>query len=84
MMLPLPVKVGEVRHRQHGRASPWRSAEQRSLQPVFVPILSKRPRNPGGFGPLQILVYGPEADRATAGDLPAAPGPLKTSIEELL
>ena len=70
MLLSLLVKVGEVRHRQHRRASPWRPTEQRSLQPVFVPLLPKRPRDSGSFGPLQILVYGAEANRATAGDLP--------------
>jgi hypothetical protein len=80
----MQVKVGEVRHRQHYRASPWPSAEQDSFEPVFVPILSQRPRYPGGFGPLQILVYGSETDRATFRRLLAAPSPLKTSIEELL
>ena len=69
-MLPLLVKVGEVRHRQHGRASPWWTAEQGGLQPVFVPILSKRPRDSGSFGSLQILVDGSEANRTTTGDLP--------------
>ena len=64
------MKVGEVWHRQHRRASPWRTAEQGSLQPVFVPILPKRPRDSGRFGSLQILVNGSEANRATAGDLP--------------
>jgi hypothetical protein len=70
MTLPLLVKVGEVWHRQHGRTSPWWTAEQGSLQPVFIPILPKRPRDSGGLGSLQILVYGPETNRATAGDLP--------------
>jgi hypothetical protein len=70
MTLPLLVKVGEVWHRQYGRASPWRTAEQGSLQPVFVPIVSQRPGHSGSFGPLQILVYGSETNRATAGDLP--------------
>ena len=70
MHLPLLVKLGEVRHRQHGRASPWRTAEQGSLQPLFVPILPKRPRDSGRFGSLQILVDGSEANRTTTGDLP--------------
>src|SRR4051812_27605687 len=51
MALTLPVKVGEVRHRQHCRASPWRSAEQSSFEPVLVPLLPKRPRQPRNFGP---------------------------------
>jgi hypothetical protein len=70
MHLPLPMKVGEVWRRQHRPASPWRTAEQRSLQPIFVPILPKRPCDSRRFGSLQILVEGPEANRATAGDLP--------------
>src|SRR5579862_7384448 len=69
MALPLLVKVGEIRHRQHRWASPWWAAEQGSLQPVFVPILPKRPRDSGSFSSLQILVYGSETNRATAGDL---------------
>jgi hypothetical protein len=40
IQLPLPVKLGEVWHRQHDRASPWRTAEQGSLQPVIVPVLA--------------------------------------------
>src|ERR1700687_1210720 len=47
MHLPLLVKLGKVRHRQRGGASPWWTAEQGRLQPVFVPILPKRPRDPG-------------------------------------
>jgi hypothetical protein len=70
MTLPLPVKVGEVWYCQHGRASPRRTAEQGTLQPVFVPIFPKRPCHSGRFGPLQILVYSSETNRATAGDLP--------------
>src|SRR5579862_3033137 len=70
MALPLLVKVGEIRHRQHRWASPWWAAEQGSLQPVFVPILPKRPRDSGSFSSLQILVNGSKTDRATAGDLP--------------
>jgi hypothetical protein len=68
--LPLLVKVGEVWHRQHGRASPWWPGEQGSLQPIFVPILPKRPRDSRRFGSLQILMDGSESNRATAGDLP--------------
>jgi hypothetical protein len=70
MTLSLLMKVGEVRHRQYGGASPWWTAEQGRLQPIFVPILSKRPRDSRRFGSLQILVDGPEANRATTGDLP--------------
>jgi hypothetical protein len=69
IQLPLLVKIGKIRHRQRGGASPWRAAEQRSLQPVFVPILAQRPRDSGSFGSLQILVNGSEANRTTAGDL---------------
>jgi hypothetical protein len=70
MTLPLLVKVGEVWHRQHGWASPWWTAEQGRFQPVLVPILPKRPRDAGSFGPLQILMYRSETNRATAGDRP--------------
>ncbi len=66
------MKVGEVRYRQHGRASPLRTAEKGILQPVFIPILPKWPRHPGSFGRLQILVNGSETNRATAGDCPQA------------
>src|SRR5271154_4744161 len=70
MHLPLLVKLGKIRYRQGGRASPWRTAKQGSLQPLLVPILPKRPRDSRRFGSLQILVDGPEANRATTGDLP--------------
>jgi len=70
MYLPLLVKLGKIRHRQRGGASPWRTAEQSSLQPVFVPILAKRPSDSCRFGSLQILVDGSEANRTTTGDLP--------------
>src|SRR5712692_6056887 len=70
MLLPLAVKVGEVWHRQRGGASPWRTAKQGGLQPLFVPILTKRPPDSRRFGSLQILVDGSEANRTTTGDLP--------------
>jgi hypothetical protein len=70
MRLPLLVKLCEVRHRQRRRASPWWTAEQSSLQPVFIPIPAQRPRDSGCFGSLQILVDGSEANRTTTGDLP--------------
>src|ERR1043166_6770444 len=55
MLLSLPMKIGKVRHGQHGRAAAWWSAEQRSLKSVIIPLRSKRPLDLGGFGPLQIL-----------------------------
>jgi hypothetical protein len=64
------MKLGEVWHRQHGGASPLWAAEQGRLQPIVVPILPRWPRNSGNPGSLQILMYGPETNRATAGDLP--------------
>ena len=70
MTLSLLVKVGEVRHRQYGRASPWRSAEQSGLQPAFVPIFPELPCHSCSFGPLQVLVNGSETNRATASDRP--------------
>jgi hypothetical protein len=70
MLLPLTVKIGEVRHPQHRRATARLTAEQCSLKTVIVPLRPERPRNLGSFGPLQILVSGAEADRATPGDLP--------------
>jgi len=84
MTLALPMKVGEVWRRQYRRARPWRTAEQGSLQPVFVPILLKRPRHSSSFGPLQILMNGPEANRTTAGDCPQTQTHSKLQIEELL
>jgi hypothetical protein len=68
MTLSLLVKLGEIRHWQNGRAWTWRTAEQGSLEPIFVPILPERPRDSGNFGPLQILMNGSEANRAAAGD----------------
>jgi hypothetical protein len=70
MQLPLLVKLGKIRHRQRGRASPGWTAEQGSLQPLFVPILSQWPRDSGSFGSSQILVDCSEANRTTTGDLP--------------
>jgi hypothetical protein len=70
MALTLPVKIGEVRHRQHYRASAWLSAEQGSFEPVLIPLLPKRPLQSRRFGPLQILMNGSEANRTTAGDCP--------------
>jgi hypothetical protein len=69
MLLPLAVKISEVGHRQHRRAAARRTAEQRRLKSVIVPLWSERPRNLGSFGPLQILVCGAQANRATSGDL---------------
>src|SRR5580704_12166361 len=68
MLLALTMKVSEVRHGQRGWAAAWRPAEQRGLKPVIVPLGSKRPRNLGGLSPLQILMCGAEANRATSGD----------------
>src|SRR5580698_5014328 len=62
------MKLGEVWQRPNGWPRPWRTTEQRSLQPILIPILPKRPRNSGSFGSLQILVSGSEAYRATTGD----------------
>jgi len=80
MLLSLTVKVGEVGHGQHRRAAARRSAEQRGLKSVIVPLRTKRPGNLGSFGSLQILVCG----ASSFGRLLATPGPLQTSIEELL
>jgi hypothetical protein len=68
MLLPLPMKIGEVGHRQHRRSAARRPAEQRSLKPIIVPLWSERPRDLGSFGPLQILVCGAKANRAASGD----------------
>src|SRR5579863_4601164 len=70
MLLPLPMKIGEVGHRQRRRTAARRPAEQRRLKPVIVPLWSERPRDLGSLGPLQVLMCGPEAYRTTAGDLP--------------
>jgi hypothetical protein len=40
IQLPLPVKLGKIRHRQRCRASPWQTAEQSSLQPLVIPVLA--------------------------------------------
>src|SRR5215471_1028385 len=68
MLLSLTVKIGEIRHGQHRRAAARRSAEQCDLKPVVIPLRSKRPRDLGGFGPLQILMCSAQANRATSGD----------------
>src|SRR5262252_11227035 len=68
MLLPLPVKIGEVRYGQHRSAAAWRPSEQRGLKPIIVPLRSKRPRDLGSFGSLQILVCGAEANRTASGD----------------
>jgi hypothetical protein len=70
MLLRLAVTVGEVGHGQHRRAAARWSAEQRGLKPVIVPLRPQRPCDFGSFGPLQVLVSSPEANRTTAGDLP--------------
>ena len=70
MLLPLTMKVGKVGHGQHCWAATRRPTEQRGFQPVIVPLRPKRPRDLGSFGPLQVLMCGAEANRATAGDLP--------------
>src|SRR5215467_9694486 len=77
MLLPLPMKIGEVRHRQHRWATARRPTEQRRLKPVIVPLGSERPRYLGSFGPLQILVGGAEANRTTSGDLPQTQAHIK-------
>src|SRR4051812_9696113 len=70
MLLSLAMEIGKVRYGQHGRAAARWSAEQRGLKPIIIPLRSKRPCNLGGFGPLQVLVGGAEANRTTVGDLP--------------
>src|SRR5579863_8301305 len=70
MLLPLTMKLGEVGHGQHRWAGARRTAEQRGLKPVIIPLRPKRPCDLGSFGSLQILVCGAEANRATSGDLP--------------
>jgi hypothetical protein len=47
----------------------WRTTEQGSVQPVFIPVFPERPSDSGCFGSLQTLAYGPETSRATTGDL---------------
>jgi hypothetical protein len=44
------------------------ATEQRGFQPVIVPLQPKRPPDLGSFGPLQVLMCGAEANRATAND----------------
>ena len=68
MLLPLTMKIGEVGHGQHRRTAARRAPEQRGLKSVIVPLWSKRPRNLGGFGPLQVLVGSAEANRAASSD----------------
>jgi len=83
MLLALAMKLSKVGHGQHRRATAGRSAEERGLKSVIVPLRTKRPSDLGGLGSLQVLMCGAKANRATAGDL-ATPAPLQTSIEELL
>jgi hypothetical protein len=84
MLLTLAVKVGEVGHGLHRRSAARWSAEQRGLKPVIVPLRSKRLRDFGGVGSLQVLRCCTQANRTTAGDLPQPQAHFKTSIEELL
>ncbi len=69
MLLSLTVKVGEVGQGQYRRTAALWSAEERGLQPVIVPLWSKRPRDLCSFGSLWLLVGGAEPKRTTAGDL---------------
>src|SRR5579885_3334463 len=62
------MKIGEVGHGQYRRTAARWTAKQRDLKPVIVPLRSKRPRDLGGFGPLQVLVCSAEANRAASGD----------------
>src|SRR5580658_1350454 len=62
MLLPLPMKIGEVGHRQRRRTAAWWSAEQRRFQAVIVPLGAERPRNLGSLGSLQVLMCGAEAN----------------------
>ncbi len=77
MLLPLTMEIGEVRHRQLGRAAARRPAEQRRLQSVIIPLRSEWPCDLGSFGPLQILMGGAEANRAAPGDLPQTQAHIK-------
>jgi hypothetical protein len=70
MLLPLPVKIGEVGHGQNRRAAAQWAAEQRDLKPVIIPFRSERPRDLGSLGSLEVLMSRTEANRATSGDLP--------------
>src|SRR5690348_143209 len=70
MNLPLLEKLGKARHRQRGGARPWWTAKQGRLQPLFVPILPKRPRDSRYFGFVGDTLDGSEANRTTTGDLP--------------
>src|SRR5579885_1590192 len=36
MLLPLPMKIGEIRQGKHRRATAWRAAKQRSFKPIIV------------------------------------------------
>jgi hypothetical protein len=58
MLLPLPVEIGKVGHRQHRWATARWSTEQRSLKPVIIPLRPKWPRDLGGLGSLQVLMSG--------------------------
>src|SRR5258706_3781262 len=68
MLLPLPMKIGEVGHTQYHRTTARRSTEQRGLKPVIVPLRPKRPSNLCSLGSLQVLMSGSQADGATSGD----------------
>src|SRR5579885_896555 len=68
MLLPLPMKIGEVGHRQYRWTAARWPTEERRLQAVIVPLGCERPPNVGSLGSLQVLVCGTEANRATSGD----------------
>src|SRR4051794_23857679 len=84
MLLALAVKFSKVGHGQHRRPTARRSAKQRGLKPVVIPLRPHGPCDLGSFGPLQVLVSGTEANRATAGDLPQPQAHFKLQSKNFL
>src|SRR5215472_5744605 len=83
MLLALAMKLSKVGHGQYRRATARRSAEQRGLNPVILPLRPQGPCDLGSFGPPQVLVSC-RGQSSNCGRSAATPGPLQTSIEEPL
>ena len=69
MLLPLPVKIGEVGHREHRRAAARRTAEQRRLKSVIVPLGSEGiDLKLFGFIPEPVFTFVPESRSGSSGN----------------
>jgi len=84
MYLPLLVKLGKIRHRQRGGASPWWTAKQGRLRPLFIPILPERVRDSRRFRLVADTRARFRGQSSNRGRSAAAPGLLQISTSGLL